>query len=727
MKLNTVTIKRRSSTSNITPTSPITATSTSTGVISTGETLSGATVKGINPFHSIFMDDSVSIREQDLLAASCTIDPKTLVTVQISSDSLSHASENCYLPSIPQAPLVSLYQSLQHKLEESENTLAESRKKTEGNNNRQILYIQNQQLPELKTRLNRVRNIHMSATTVPTILQFQPVLIAYQLTLMDSQIIKNISVDALLTHSPKRPHPSITVSTDFFNYLTRLIEHSILLHQDASGRAQLVNHWIKVAGKCHELKNYQTLKAVISALGTPPIQRLKRSWAFVPKKSLVLLEDLTELMSESCNYGRYRELLGIHNEENLKKWPTLRNNSLVLLNEPTVPFLGTFLHDMTYLVALQQQEQANKDDPRLLELLQLFKTYQHCPPYSTSLTRGCLKELNKHRKRKLSHALTRSSPMKKTPLFFQENDTEELSVEMQQCLVTQYLVNISFYKQNNIVQHSSLPLLLTILLSFKLTRSWVSEKTVDELSLVREPPKTCRSYSATDTLCPPSLQPSMTSSVSLTTSHQHSLHPGLRSSSGSLTASGSSTGGESSSRTSSRPMSLEDDVMDEQKDDLKDMKNGFWLFGRKSVDQSYLKATQTTQLSEPVMTTMGGLHRSPRHFSFDELNKGKRQPETMRIQREGSQGSFTLFRKDFWKSEEKKQDTIKPKTLTRRGSYSSLVPHQPNDSSSSPPPDQQRTYNTISPGKLKHALSSPHPLDASAKTTYNDSIMQWRQ
>ncbi|KAI8878458.1 ras GEF, partial [Backusella circina FSU 941] len=336
------------------------------------------------------------------------------------------------------------------------------RKNTQNNNSKQILYIQNQQLPELKTRLNRVRNIHMSATTVPTILQFQPVLIAYQLTLMDSRIIKNISVDALLAHSPKRPHPSITVSTDFFNYLTRLIEHSILLHQDASGRAQLINQWIKVAGKCHELKNYQTLKAVISALGTPPIQRLKRSWAFVPKKSLVLLEDLTELMSESCNYGKYRELLGIGNDEQLRKWPALKKNSLVLLNEPTVPFLGTFLLDMTYLVALQQQEQANKDDPRLLELLQLFKTYQHCPPYSTSLTQGCLKELNKHRKRKLSHALTRSSPMKKTPLFFNEDDTAELSAEMQQCLVTQYL----------------------------LTRSWVSEKTVDELSLVREPPKT---------------------------------------------------------------------------------------------------------------------------------------------------------------------------------------------------------------------------------------------
>lgn len=389
------------------------------------------------------------------LLTNGTIDPRILVIAQTSNsdNSLQSVTTNSsYLPFIPQAPLVTIYQSLQKKLDELKKT--------------------DDQFNNIQSLLNRVRNIHMSATTVPTILQFQPVLIAYQLTLIDSIIFRNIPMDAILSHSPKTPHPSIVASTDFFNYLTRLIEHAILLQQDASGRAQHINHWIKVAGKCHELKNYQTLKAVISALGTPPIQRLKKSWSYIPKKSMNLLEDLGELMSEASNYGKYRTRLGLsqdepENEIIIQNTPTTRKSSTRKnsFSEPTVPFLGIFIHDMTYLVAALSKKQNNRhnsqwtttnkisntdiqemqQDVRVSELLKLFKNLQRSPPYSPHLSAACIKDLNKNRKRKLSHALTRSSAIKKTPAYFaNQHDDEtggELSIEMQQCLVTQYLVS----------------------------------------------------------------------------------------------------------------------------------------------------------------------------------------------------------------------------------------------------------------------------------------------
>lgn len=409
------------------------------------------------------------------LLTNGTIDPHILITAQTSNsdNSLQSASaNNSYLPLIPQAPLVTIYQSLQKKLDDLKKT--------------------DDQFNNIQSLLNRVRNIHMSATTVPTILQFQPVLIAYQLTLIDSIIFRNIPMDAILSHSSKTPHPSIVASTDFFNYLTRLIEHAILLQQDASGRAQHINHWIKVAGKCHELKNYQTLKAVISALGTPPIQRLKKSWSFIPKKSMNLLEDLGELMSEASNYGKYRTRLGLSQDELEQEVLSQNTNSTTMatnntsttvtssstttttnnrksstrknsFSEPTVPFLGIFIHDMTYLVAALSKNQNNRhnsqwtnttqtsniqelqQDIRVSELLKLFKNLQRSPPYSPHLSAVCIKDLNKNRKRKLSHALTRSSAIKKTPAYFaNQHDDEtggELSIEMQQCLVTQYLVS----------------------------------------------------------------------------------------------------------------------------------------------------------------------------------------------------------------------------------------------------------------------------------------------
>ncbi|CAO3672164.1 unnamed protein product [Rhizopus stolonifer] len=92
-----------------------------------------------------------------------------------------------------------------------------------------------------------------------------------------------ISPEALLSHSGRSPHPRMVASTDFFNFLTRTIEHSILLPQEACRRAVILNRWTKVASKLLLLSNYQTLKAIVSALGTPPVQRLRRIWECIPK------------------------------------------------------------------------------------------------------------------------------------------------------------------------------------------------------------------------------------------------------------------------------------------------------------------------------------------------------------------------------------------------------------------------------------------------------------
>ncbi|RHZ86850.1 hypothetical protein Glove_43g49 [Diversispora epigaea] len=45
-----------------------------------------------------------------------------------------------------------------------------------------------------------------------------------------------------------------------------MVERSILLLLEASSRARVFNHWVKVAVKLHELHNFQTLKAIFSVL-----------------------------------------------------------------------------------------------------------------------------------------------------------------------------------------------------------------------------------------------------------------------------------------------------------------------------------------------------------------------------------------------------------------------------------------------------------------------------
>lgn len=249
-----------------------------------------------------------------------------------------------------------------------------------------------------------------------------------------------------------------------------------------------------------------------------------------------------------------------------------------------------------------------------------------------------------------------------------------------------------------------------------MTRSWVSEKTVDELSLVREPTKTARSYSVTESLANPpnSATPPITSSVSLTTT--------TRSSSGSLT----------SSSSNSRPISLEDELEDELERKSSVTTTGFWLFNRKSSDQGCLK---------PCNDSFGTMQRSPRHFSFEELNNAAMiksqslKPSTLsndsthRMQREGSQSSLsTIFRKDFWKGGTGGNGTNRnpllnfnsdPSLLTsaaiqRKGSSTSLV--QPSPSSSS---------------DMHHfqirKLMTTHPLDDSSTPLSEISSFNWDQ
>lgn len=69
------------------------------------------------------------------------------------------------------------------------------------------------------------------------------------------------------------------------------------------------------------MNNFSTLTSIISALGTAPISRLKRTWDQVPQRTQAILENMRRVMGSTKNFGEYREQL--HNA-----------------NPPCVPFFG---------------------------------------------------------------------------------------------------------------------------------------------------------------------------------------------------------------------------------------------------------------------------------------------------------------------------------------------------------------------------------------------------
>lgn len=146
-----------------------------------------------------------------------------------------------------------------------------------------------------------------------TILDLHPDQIAFQITLIEWSLFSSIHAKDFLMHSSSTPSPPIQASVDFFNYITRSIEYSILFSEnttsssDASFRADHIQKWIKVASTLYSLQNFGSLKSVICALSTPPITRLKKTWSHVSKKKWNDLESYLSLMSEQDNYKNYRE------------------------------------------------------------------------------------------------------------------------------------------------------------------------------------------------------------------------------------------------------------------------------------------------------------------------------------------------------------------------------------------------------------------------------------
>ena len=170
----------------------------------------------------------------------------------------------------------------------------------------------------------------------PQITDFDTLEVARQLTLKASSLFCSIQPEELLaTEWTKKNGSSAvnvramsTLSTDLANF----VADSILQHDDHSRRAKVIKHWIKIATKCLELNNYDSLMAIVCSIHSTPVLRLKKTWDCVSSKSKAAFDQLKPLVDCSKNYTNLRQRLA----------------SLV---SPALPFLGVYLTDLMFVEA----------------------------------------------------------------------------------------------------------------------------------------------------------------------------------------------------------------------------------------------------------------------------------------------------------------------------------------------------------------------------------------
>uniref|UniRef100_A0A8C7LQ50 Ral guanine nucleotide dissociation stimulator-like 1 n=1 Tax=Oncorhynchus mykiss TaxID=8022 RepID=A0A8C7LQ50_ONCMY len=202
-------------------------------------------------------------------------------------------------------------------------------------------------------------------------LSFDADLVADQLTYMDALLFKKViphhCLGSIWSQRDKKQNkhsaPTIRATITQFNAVAACVVSTILHRQQIRPllRARVIKRWIDIAQECRVLKNFSSLRAIVSALQSNPLYRLKRAWSWVPKDSMSTFEELSDIFSDHNNYLTSRELLmregtskfanleGCAKEHQKRTHKRLQLQKEMGAMQGTIPYLGTFLTDLTML------------------------------------------------------------------------------------------------------------------------------------------------------------------------------------------------------------------------------------------------------------------------------------------------------------------------------------------------------------------------------------------
>eukprot|EP00158_Paraphelidium_tribonemae_P009049 Partr_v1_DN28755_c0_g1_i1_m62954 putative Son of sevenless homolog len=195
---------------------------------------------------------------------------------------------------------------------------------------------------------------------------------ARQLTLIQWNMFFAIRPNEFLNQAWNRPKlhdqaANLREMIQFSNYVIEWVTSEIMAQLSSRQRALVIRFFISMADKLRGLNNFECLKCVLCALETSGVRRLKKSWEQVPSRFHMILDELSELMSQEKSCKNYRHLLHT-------------------IDPPCIPFIGVYLTDLTMIESgnpdyLKEQPNLINFHKRYLiaQVIQEFKQYQGMP------------------------------------------------------------------------------------------------------------------------------------------------------------------------------------------------------------------------------------------------------------------------------------------------------------------------------------------------------------
>merc|ERR1712088_311208 len=238
----------------------------------------------------------------------------------------------------------------------SDSPLIQMLQEPHGPDRRRERYTKSQSLPHL-----------LPSPSYSDILDISTKHFAQQITAMDNELFKRVIPHQCLgsvwsSKSRERDAATVVATIEQFNAVSYRVISTVLIDCDAknSARARVISAWIDIAQELRVLKNFSSLKAIVSGLQSNPVFRLKKAWHTVPRDKLEIFEELARIFSEDNNAVAQRELLvregtarfadtAGENDHHLQKMLQKHQENSRAISYGTIPYLGTFLTDLTMI------------------------------------------------------------------------------------------------------------------------------------------------------------------------------------------------------------------------------------------------------------------------------------------------------------------------------------------------------------------------------------------
>lgn len=189
-------------------------------------------------------------------------------------------------------------------------------------------------------RIMRNSTFNSSSSGLPStisVLDFEPLELAAQLTLMDSDMFCKLEPAELISRNFDKKRgmgqsPRVGMMASYMNQFSSFVGNTVLQSDlPLKQRKNVLKFWIKVADKCADLRNYNSLIGIMSVLQGVNIIRLKRTWESLSPRYHAVFNKLKEISTPERNFAAYRQKIRTQ-------------------HAPCVPFLGVYLTDLTFLV-----------------------------------------------------------------------------------------------------------------------------------------------------------------------------------------------------------------------------------------------------------------------------------------------------------------------------------------------------------------------------------------